>query len=198
MTSLEAERGCLDLKGQHVPDGHPFSPGPDGCLVCMCSLGAPILCRSVLCAPPKNCRSTGVGDTCCQFYCLDPDSSLPSSPSGELGLRLVASGITAILSLALLFFLIYRLRQRKRGEEDVHSSDDEDIAVTGRYLPYWWWKQDRLPPPSYDDAVYLDPPPPYSPPPPLNMSSSQQQSQGMGTAEGHHHNNITCIQQSQL
>ncbi|CAB4055648.1 unnamed protein product [Lepeophtheirus salmonis] len=109
MTSLEAERGCLDLKGQHVPDGHPFSPGPD------------------------------VGDTCCQFYCLDPDSSLPSSPSGELGLRLVASD------------------REKRGEEDVHSSDDEDIAVTGRYLPYWWWKQDRLPPPSYDDAVYLGP-----------------------------------------
>ena len=35
------------------------------------------------------------------------------SAAADIGLRLVACGVTAIFSLALLFFLIYRLRQRK-------------------------------------------------------------------------------------
>lgn len=33
--------------------------------------------------------------------------------SSDMGLRLVASCVTAILSLSLIFFLIHRLRQRK-------------------------------------------------------------------------------------
>ena len=37
----------------------------------------------------------------------------------DLGLRLVASAVTAVLSLSLLFFLIYRLRQRRlRGRQN--------------------------------------------------------------------------------
>eukprot|EP00096_Caligus_rogercresseyi_P005394 TRINITY_DN2078_c0_g1_i3.p1 TRINITY_DN2078_c0_g1~~TRINITY_DN2078_c0_g1_i3.p1 ORF type:complete len:179 (-),score=73.87 TRINITY_DN2078_c0_g1_i3:1044-1580(-) len=171
---MESESlGCVDLKGSPIPEGHPFSPGPDGCLLCVCSLGRPILCRSALCAPPKNCRLSREnlgGETCCQFYCTDNSSS-----GGELGLRLVASGITAILSLALLFFLIYRLRQRKRPSSVECSSSSESSSEEGEDggsldepppPPHWWWGKPAFhqhhPPPSYDEAVYLDPPPAYS------------------------------------
>ena len=74
----------------------------------------------------QACNSFRVGKTCCDFICLD--DMLPKRPDGsggpggglssnDFGLRMVASAVTAILSLTLLLFLIHRLRQRKiRGE----------------------------------------------------------------------------------
>lgn len=83
--------------------------------------------------PKQDCKSFRIGTPCCEFICLDDTLSsvtndktdLIEGSSGDsgansnydLGLRLIASCATAILSLSLLFFLIHRLRQRKiRGE----------------------------------------------------------------------------------
>ena len=86
--------------------------------VCTCLRQLPVLCRTVLCAPPQGCRSLRVGDACCEWVCDQWDDSVTGSVS-DLGLRLMASAITAIFSLSLLFFLIYRLRQRKlRGRQN--------------------------------------------------------------------------------
>ena len=50
-----------------------------------------------------------------EFTCGIPGAGAVS----DLGLRLMASAITAIFSLSLLFFLIYRLRQRRlRGRQN--------------------------------------------------------------------------------
>ena len=85
--------------------------------VCTCLRQLPVLCRTVLCAPPQGCRSLRVGDACCEWVCDQWEGA--EGGVSELGLRLVASAVTAILSLSLLFFLIYRLRQRKlRGRQN--------------------------------------------------------------------------------
>ncbi len=47
-----------------------------------------------------------MGDACCQWICDEWDT--PRTGGNDIGLRLVASAITAVFSLALLFFLIYR------------------------------------------------------------------------------------------
>ncbi len=112
-------RGCVDLRGQAIPHGYLFAPGPDECQICTCVDGGAALCRTVLCAPPQNCRSLRVGDQCCQWICLDEDGDRHGGDGGHRGgggggevadvkLRLVASCLTAVLSIALLFFLIYR------------------------------------------------------------------------------------------
>ncbi|KAJ9584307.1 hypothetical protein L9F63_021338, partial [Diploptera punctata] len=96
-----------------------------------------------------DCKSFRVGNSCCEFICLD--DTLPKTSSDgigpdsntDLGLRLIASAVTAILSLSLLFFLIHRLRQRKiRGRQNRQLSEDERslgsigyIAGSLAYLP---------------------------------------------------------------
>jgi len=118
----EPQGQCIDNKGQKIPQGMLFEPGPDECQVCTCLLGQPVHCRTVLCAPPQGCHSLRVGDACCEWVCDQwEQGDLPTQSGGvsDLGLRLVASAVTAIVSLCLLFFLIYRLRQRKlRGRQN--------------------------------------------------------------------------------
>ena len=83
----------------------------------------------------------------------------------DLGLRLMASAITAIFSLSLLFFLIYRLRQRKlRGrqnhlEAEGYNQDEILDDVPGHSLHLESLKPDdrvmmRRPfPPTYSEAM---------------------------------------------
>ena len=47
------------------------------------------------------------------FFPGDDGEMENGNGAADIGLKLVACGVTAIVSLALLFFLIYRLRQRK-------------------------------------------------------------------------------------
>ena len=53
------------------------------------------------------------------------DDGEPEHGATDIGLRLVACGVTAIFSLALLFFLIYRLRQRKMRD---HAAAVDRVA----------------------------------------------------------------------
>lgn len=166
----ETSGSCYDNRGQSIPEGMLFEPGPDECQVCTCLRQLPVLCRTVLCAPPQGCRSLRVGDACCEWVCDQWEDTGNGSVS-DLGLRLVASAVTAILSLSLLFFLIYRLRQRKlRGrqnhlEAESYNSmggrpDDsmEDIPGQsfnlGSLKPHDRVMMRRPFPPSYTEAMY--------------------------------------------
>ena len=52
---------CTDHRGQYIPSGLLYTPrGADACRVCTCASGEPILCRTVLCAPPTHCNSIKV------------------------------------------------------------------------------------------------------------------------------------------
>ncbi|XP_076045312.1 uncharacterized protein LOC143027720 [Oratosquilla oratoria] len=127
---------CVGLDGTRVSHGEDFIPGPDYCTVCKCEEGKARFCRAVLCQPPQDRKSFHVGTSCCDFICLDkvlphiPDGDHPNQNSTDLGLRMVASAVTAILSLALLFFLIHRLRQRRLRAQQ-HFFEDQLDAHNG-------------------------------------------------------------------
>ncbi|XP_063612912.1 uncharacterized protein LOC134786298 [Penaeus indicus] len=124
---------CIALDGERVRHGETFVPGPDMCTVCRCEEGKAHLCQAVLCQPPQDCKSFRIGALCCDFICLDdilpkiPDGKI--NPSTDLGLRMVASAVTAILSLALLLFLIHRLRQRRLRAQQQYYEDQLDSPV---------------------------------------------------------------------
>lgn len=128
---------CLDHRGDIVKQGERYFPlGTDPCTQCTCLSGKPEMCISVFCSPPENCRQFhAVNDKCCEFVCLDGDFNAiggirtfntsiitrgsedgrghVSISTNNLGLRLIASTITSFLILALLLFMIHRLRQRR-------------------------------------------------------------------------------------
>ncbi|XP_045591975.1 uncharacterized protein [Procambarus clarkii] len=129
---------CIGLDGERVPNGETFVPGPDYCTVCKCDEGKARVCQAVLCQPPQDCKSFRLGQKCCDFICLD--DMLPNLPDGngnnqstDLGLRMVASAVTAILSLALLLFLIHRLRQRRIRAQQQYYEDQLDSPVGPNY-----------------------------------------------------------------
>ncbi|CAG2103953.1 unnamed protein product [Medioppia subpectinata] len=126
---------CFNDKGEIVKQGEQYFPlGSDICTQCTCQNGRPEMCISVLCSPPHQCRQFhAVNGKCCEFVCLDGDFSGAnklfntsiirgnggdnrthgSVATNNLGLRLIASTITSFLILALLLFMIHRLRQRR-------------------------------------------------------------------------------------
>uniref|UniRef100_A0A336MKT7 CSON001524 protein n=1 Tax=Culicoides sonorensis TaxID=179676 RepID=A0A336MKT7_CULSO len=110
---------CRDYQGRIFTEGQHLLPGPEPCKLCVCKNGHIEGCKDVLCAPPQDCKSGfKQGDNCCEFICMDG----------------AASGITATLSLTLLFFLINRLRNRKsrhRGDSRQQSEDQRSIGSIG-------------------------------------------------------------------
>ncbi|KAG8041778.1 hypothetical protein G9C98_007082 [Cotesia typhae] len=129
---------------------------PEPCTLCVCDNGNPKWCKAVICRlsqksiPKQDCKSFRIGTPCCEFICLDDTLSSvtndktdgiegnngDSSASYDLGLRLVASCITAILSLSLLFFLIHRLRQRKirAGRQNRELTEEQRSLGSMGYL----------------------------------------------------------------
>lgn len=170
----ESSGQCIDNRGQMIPEGMLFEPGPDECQVCTCLRQLPVLCRTVLCAPPQGCRSLRVGDACCEWVCdqWEPgDQPNGSGTVSDLGLRLVASAVTAIVSLCLLFFLIYRLRQRKLRGRQNHLEAESYNSMPGRHEDALEELADGYPvglkprvsqgfPPSYNEAMFgsVEPP----------------------------------------
>ncbi|OWF53886.1 uncharacterized protein LOC110445825 [Mizuhopecten yessoensis] len=174
-----ANLNCSDYKGNIIQDGKTFQPTKDMCQTCQCDNGFPIMCQSVKCAPPTTpCNWIPLIDQCCKFECPEKDltgggdnsinSTKPvdngvdeasSDSITTLGLRLVASTVTSFLVLALLLFMVHRLRQRRlmmamRRYQDSHLEQMDDFDE--RVIPEYWL---QCPP-------YEDPPPPYTPPKP--------------------------------
>ncbi|XP_011137766.1 uncharacterized protein DDB_G0271670 isoform X1 [Harpegnathos saltator] len=153
---VHAESGvaCKDQHGRSYESGFHYIPGPEPCTFCICDNGNPKLCKAFICKfLEEDCKSFRRGDTCCEFICLDDTLSSISNDKADgtgtniidgnanydLGLRSVASFVTAILSMSLLFFLIHRLRQRKiqvcvAGRENRQIGEDQRNLGNMGYL----------------------------------------------------------------
>lgn len=146
LNSENVQAHCIDLNSNIVSQGLHYVPGTNPCTVCICDKGSPKWCKSVLCSAPQNCKSFQVGNTCCEFKCLD---DILTGTDGyketyDVALRFIASAVTAVLSLSLLFFLFHRLRRRKLllHRQNQQISDDQRslssigyIAGSLGYLP---------------------------------------------------------------
>ncbi|XP_018308533.1 uncharacterized serine-rich protein C215.13 isoform X1 [Mycetomoellerius zeteki] len=153
---VHAEGGvaCKDQHGHSYESGYHYIPGPEPCTFCVCDNGNPKWCKAFICKfLEENCKSFRRGNTCCEFICLDETlSSISNDKTDEaetnaidgnanydIGLRSVASFVTAIFSLSLLFFLIHRLRQRKiqvcvAGRENRQLGEDQRNLGNMGYL----------------------------------------------------------------
>ncbi|KAK3587640.1 hypothetical protein CHS0354_032847 [Potamilus streckersoni] len=185
---------CTDWQGKPVSHGEEFYPKKeDLCFLCRCDRGFQTMCMTVSCSPPNCQKWEQVEGQCCKFKCLDntagpidPEVHRPNytgdSPGGgsggttvltsdnltDLGLRLVASTVTTFLILALLLFLIHRLRQRRllmalrRYSRRQGRLDDVDsVSCTPDIY-------------GLEYSSYMDPPPPYSPPKPSSIAPGEQ------------------------
>ncbi|XP_070155123.1 serine-rich adhesin for platelets isoform X3 [Polyergus mexicanus] len=148
---VHAESGvaCKDQSGRTFESGIYYTPGPEPCTFCVCDNGNPKWCKAFICKfLEENCKSFRRGDTCCEFICLDDTLSVSNDKTDgagtnvidgnanyDIGLRSVASFVTAIFSLSLLFFLIHRLRQRKiQGRENRQLGEDQRSLSNMGYL----------------------------------------------------------------
>lgn len=175
-----AAQNCTDFKKQIVVQGERFIPlGYDPCMTCTCEKGDATMCTSVLCSPPKDCLNTQLADyKCCEFLCKNGDidhhpifnitdvenKDIETFNNTNLGLRLVASTVTSFLILALLLFMIHRLRQRRlllmiRRFNNLNPGPCSNRRFTMRdngSVGYY---------PHHDHVAFgyfEDPPPPYS------------------------------------
>ncbi|XP_014234168.1 uncharacterized protein LOC106657273 isoform X2 [Trichogramma pretiosum] len=149
--ALAGDGQCKDINGVSHETGNHYVPGPEPCTLCVCNNGNPTWCKTVYCKykdpdylSHRSCKNFKFGDICCEVICLDEVSNeksdgtniLDNNAGLSLGLRLVASCIIALLSLALLIFLIHRLRQRKlrAGEQNHQLADDQRSVSSMVYL----------------------------------------------------------------
>ncbi|XP_068622695.1 uncharacterized protein [Battus philenor] len=164
--SIAAQGECTDLRGRHISHGLHYVPGPDTCTLCVCDNGLPKVCKAVLCTPPQDCRSFRVGNTCCEFICLD-DVVKPAD--GEANVRVAAGGAAALV-LATVALVVYRVRTHKRRRPP-RPDDQRSLTSIGYIsgsmgymggtcetaLGAWKPPSNYLPrgeaPPPYDEAV---------------------------------------------
>ncbi|XP_013140738.1 PREDICTED: uncharacterized protein LOC106105059 [Papilio polytes] len=164
--SIAAQGECTDLRGRHISHGLHYVPGPDTCTLCVCDNGLPKVCKAVLCSPPQDCRSFRVGNTCCEFICLD-DVVKPAE--GEAGVRVAAGGAAALV-VATVALVVYRVRTHKRRRPP-RLDDQRSLTSIGYIsgsmgymggtcetaLAAWKPPGNYLPrgeaPPPYDEAV---------------------------------------------
>lgn len=210
----EGGSSCVDRLGGLVGHGDRYTPrGKDPCERCTCQRGRPDSCSITSCYPPAQCQAPylkGSGE-CCDYAC---NGTTLGSPDGtdvlsatNLGLRLVASTVTSFLILALLLFMIHRLRKRRllvmirrlngcRAAVDLEDAclarqlalDDQGGFLVGReHLAMGLGGLCPDPPPPYSfwkpPEAYVPPgeaPPPYEAPlapPPLPLHNNAVQQQ---------------------
>ncbi|KAI8434314.1 hypothetical protein MSG28_012395 [Choristoneura fumiferana] len=165
--SVAAQGDCTDLRGRLIAHGLHYVPGPDTCTLCVCDNGLPKACKAVLCSPPQDCRSFRVGNTCCEFICLD-DVVKPAD-GAESNLRMAAGGAVAV-ALLTVALVVYRVRRQKRRRPP-HADDQRSLTSIGYIsgsmgymggtcetaMAAWKPHGNYLPrgeaPPPYDEAV---------------------------------------------
>lgn len=172
--------------------GDRYTPeGKDPCEQCTCQRGRPDSCYITTCYPPAHCHQPylrGSGE-CCDYAC---NGTTLGSPDGAdvqsattLGLRMVASTVASFLIVALLLFMIHRLRKRRllvmirrlngcRAAASLEEAclarqlalEEQGVGFLGAFCPdppppYTFWK----PPEAYVPPG--EAPPPYDAPPVL-------------------------------
>lgn len=75
----------------------------------------------------QDCHSFRMGNTCCEFICLD-DVVKPAG-SAEADVRLMAGGVAAGVLIALAL-LVYRVRRQKR-RRPTHADDQRSLTSIG-------------------------------------------------------------------
>ncbi|XP_026326065.1 uncharacterized protein LOC113234792 isoform X2 [Hyposmocoma kahamanoa] len=118
---------CTDLRGRLISHGLHYVPGPDTCTLCVCDNGLPKVCKAVLCSPPQDCRSFRVGNTCCEFICLD-DVVKPAE-GAEANVRVAAGGAATVVLLTVAL-VVYRVRKQKRRRPP-HADDQRSLTSIG-------------------------------------------------------------------
>lgn len=98
--------------------------------LCICDNGHAKGCKAVLCTPPQACKSFQIGSSCCEFICLDDALTGNVDKQPDFGIWLIASGVTATLSLTLLFLIVNRFRQRKIRVSANRQNNEEAINRT--------------------------------------------------------------------
>lgn len=182
----------MDRRGTPVEHGDRYTPeGKDPCEQCTCQRGRPDSCSITSCYPPAHCHQPylrGSGE-CCDYAC---NGTTLGSPDGAdvqsattLGLRMVASTVASFLIVALLLFMIHRLRKRRllvmirrlngcRAAASLEEAclarqlalEEQGVGFLGGFCPdppppYTFWK----PPEAYVPPG--EAPPPYDAPPAL-------------------------------
>ncbi|PZC84022.1 hypothetical protein B5X24_HaOG206368 [Helicoverpa armigera] len=145
IAGVAAQEQCTDLRGRLISHGLHYVPGPDTCTLCVCDNGLPKVCKAVLCSPPQDCRSFRVGNTCCEFICLD-DVVKPAE-GAEANVRMAAGGAAAVVLLTVAL-VVYRVRKQKRRRPP-HADDQRSLTSIGVR------KQKRRRPPHADDQRSL-------------------------------------------
>ncbi|KAI4488781.1 hypothetical protein M0802_011291 [Mischocyttarus mexicanus] len=181
--NVRAEDGvaCKDLQGRSYESGYLYFPGPEPCTFCVCDNGNPKWCKAVICKfLEEDCKSLRRSEKCCEFICLN-DANEKSDGSGtnliegsvnyDIGLRSVASFVTAILSLRYPMLVCVAGRQSRQLAEDQrnlgsmgylergglqHGIPMDDMPCGGGY-PLWKPANNYFPrgeaPPPYEEAV---------------------------------------------
>ncbi|XP_013421777.1 uncharacterized protein LOC106181823 [Lingula anatina] len=184
---------CYDWQGYKVEEGSQYIPkGDDPCMVCVCEKGFPTMCASPSCSPPQCKMFEEVEGKCCEYVCVvspivppatngtggnvvpNVENTADAASAADLGLRLAASTLTSILILALLLFMIHRLRKRRmlvmmrrlNSPSSERHLEDDTVAYVAGYdevniglafppyeeppPPYTPWKAPDILPPAYD------------------------------------------------
>ncbi|RVE51511.1 hypothetical protein evm_003912 [Chilo suppressalis] len=126
-SSIAAQEVCTDFRGRVIFNGLHYVPSSDTCTLCVCDNGIPKVCKAVLCSPPQDCRSFRVGNTCCEFICLD-DVVKPAD-AAEANVRVAAGGAAALVLLTVAV-VVYRVRRIKRRRPP-HADDQRSLTSIG-------------------------------------------------------------------
>ncbi|CAL8138744.1 unnamed protein product [Orchesella dallaii] len=132
------QNDCIDFDQKVIPNGTDFIQGPDNCTFCTCDEWEPKWCKAELCSPPLGCKSFKIGNSCCDFICLDESVSLnkmdsngegPYMPHTHVAIEysiLISVFATAVIMVALFLILYREYRAQQRLAQGQHNSEHRE------------------------------------------------------------------------
>ncbi|XP_044765516.1 integral membrane protein DGCR2/IDD [Coccinella septempunctata] len=99
------EEDCTDFQGNTIAHGLYYVPGPAVCTMCVCYHSEPMWCRAIYCDPPYFCKKFRVGETCCEFICLEPPGDEAAKALEKYRRNLQMNAQEMIKSSALILYI---------------------------------------------------------------------------------------------